>query len=71
MADVTVQELIDMLEGCNPDAVVKLALQPRYPLIHEIQEECAIEVDGVVYIGEDDWVGNNYAPEGVAEKVWQ
>jgi len=33
---ITVQELLDLLEDCNPDAEVRLAHQPGWPLAHQL-----------------------------------
>lgn len=36
---MTVEELIEQLSDMNPNAEVRLAIQPRYPFEYEIQDE--------------------------------
>lgn len=36
---MTVKELIEQLSDVNPNAEVRLAIQPRYPFEYEIQDE--------------------------------
>lgn len=45
-----VSDLIELLEGMDPDAEVRLAIQPRYPFEHHI--DSVEESDGVVYVSE-------------------
>lgn len=60
-----VQDLIEMLEDMDPEAHVRLAFQPEWPLEHRIEK--AIEVDGKVYISDGGQIG--YLPTKVAVKL--
>ena len=46
---MTVRELIEYLEDCNQEAIVKIAYQPNYPMCEETNTFA--EVGDVVYIG--------------------
>jgi hypothetical protein len=66
---LTVVELIDELEACDPDAEVRIAQQPAWPFEYAIdRDHAAIQVQSgddepVVYIGEGVQLG--YLPEAV------
>lgn len=45
----TVQDLIDALEGLDPNAPIRLAMQPNYPMIGSLRNVC-------IEHGEDDSV---------------
>jgi len=73
---MTVQELISILEGFNPDAEVRLAMQPSWAMEYTIGE--VIEVgdydeqgnfDGTVYLAEEEQLG--YLPEEAQDKLSQ
>jgi hypothetical protein len=54
MKDITVAELLSELEDCDPDAIVRLAIQPSWPFEHQIgviQTVMGNHGD-VVYIGD-------------------
>jgi hypothetical protein len=60
---VTVAELIGQLEGCDPDAEVRLAHQPTWPFTHAIDPgNAAVQVEGddttVVDLGEGTQLGD-------------
>lgn len=62
---ITVQELIEQLEGLPKDTSVKIAIQPKWAMMYE----CNLKVlNGVAYLTEDDNYRNEYAPEGVFSK---
>ena len=62
---ITVQELIEQLEGLPKDASVKIIIQPKWAMMYE----CNLKVlDGVAYLTEDDNYRNEYAPRDVFEK---
>lgn len=48
---LTVEDLIAKLEGMDPEAPVRLAMQPNYPFEYTIGEVVQAE-DGSVWIGE-------------------
>ena len=58
-----VYELMEMLEEMNPDAEVEIVYQPHYPMA--VQADKAVEVNGTVYIRQDPYCSNNYAPGAV------
>jgi len=70
---VTVVDLIEELEACDPDAEVRLAQQPAWPFEYAIdRDHAAVQVqsgddDPVVYIGEGAQLG--YLPETVRKQL--
>lgn len=60
--NMTVAQLIEILEGMDEEAEVRLAIQPNYPFEHGIGE--VVEVDGKVYIAEKSQIG--YLPAEVS-----
>lgn len=68
---MTVADLIAQLEDFDPDAEVRLAFQPSYPLECSAAEPVACEVKGrmVVYIAERSRLGY-LSSEGREELGW-
>ena len=68
---VTVTDLRQALEACDPDAEVRLASQPAWPFEYAIDStNPAVEVEGdtpVVYLGEGAQLG--YLPEPVRHQL--
>jgi hypothetical protein len=69
---VTVNDLLQALEACDPDAEVRLAHQPAWPFEYAIDPGHAaaqVELDGtpVVYLGEGAQLG--YLPEPVRQQL--
>ena len=58
-----VEQLIEFLEEMDPDAEVRVAYQPNYPISAPV--DTIREVDGVIYIRQAPGMPNNYAPEDV------
>lgn len=58
-----VKELMELLEEMDPDAEVKIAYQPNYPL--EASIDTIVDVDGKVYIRQHPFGRNDYAPADV------
>jgi|TARA_R110000803_G_scaffold206878_1_gene274437 hypothetical protein len=64
-----VEELIELLEGCNPEAEVRFASQPSWPFEYSIETAIEVDLDGndtgipkdVVYLEEGSQIG--YLPE--------
>ncbi|MEV1042322.1 hypothetical protein AB0J01_37770 [Streptomyces sp. NPDC050204] len=54
--EMTVGELIEQLEGMDPDATVRLATQPGYPFEYTIGKVVEAE-DGTCWIGEGEQLG--------------
>ena len=59
---MTVQDLIDELQGINPESEVRLAEQPNWPFEYELK--AIAEVEDIVYLGEGTQLG--YLPGEVA-----
>ena len=57
---MTVRDLMEALELFDPNSEVKLAYQPNWPLA--ARGASAKKKDGVVYICESGFGGNDYAP---------
>jgi hypothetical protein len=69
---VTVTDLMKELEGCDPDAEVRLAHQPTWPFEYAIDPTnpvVEVELDGtpVVYLGEGAQLG--YLPDAVRHQL--
>jgi len=69
---VAVTDLIQELEGCDPDAEVRLAQQPAWPFEYAIDPtNTAVQVDldsgPVVYLGEGAQLG--YLPQPAREQL--
>ena len=47
-----VQDLIDMLEGVNPNAEIKFAGQPNWPMEYTIKSDIYEADNGAVYLFE-------------------
>lgn len=64
---MTVAELIELLEGCDPDAEVVIAEQPRYPRVYRVAgvEDWSGSERNVIYIVEGSEKGS--LPREVAE----
>lgn len=45
-----VWQLIEELECCDPESMVRLAIQPSYPFEHTVSE--VVEANGKAYIAE-------------------
>jgi hypothetical protein len=63
--EVTVADLIEELRRFDPDAQVRLAIQPRMPQEHAVG--AVAEADGIVWIG--DGGARGYAPDEVGERL--
>jgi hypothetical protein len=65
---MTVAELIELLEDCDPEAEVRLATQPHYPLAYHLAGIAVIDPDEVVWLLEGDHTDRPYdVPEGLWE----
>ena len=62
---MTVRELMEILEMFDEDAEVKLAYQPSWPLCTAVAS--VKKKDGVVYVCESGYGGNDYAPHCLFE----
>lgn len=72
-----VEELIELLEGCNPEAEVRFASQPSWPFEYsiddiveaEVEKRNTDETETVVYLAEGRQIG--YLPgEAKNELMW-
>jgi len=59
---MTVGELVEILQGMNTDAEVRLATQPSWPFEYDVSE--VGETEDVVYLAEGEQVG--YLPAAVS-----
>ena len=50
--DMKVEELLQVLEGMNPEAEVRLAMQPSWPFEYSIGNYAESEDGEVVYLAE-------------------
>ena len=70
--EMTVGELIEMLQDMPEDALVRFASQPQWPFEYEIKrdvvEHDTEEGDTVVYLVEGEQLG--YLAAEVAEQAW-
>lgn len=75
-----VAELIERLNECDPDAEIRLAYQPSYPLQAHLKGVAVLESDDdegfavshdMVYLvaGSDDY-DHPYAPRDVFDNAW-
>ena len=66
---MTVEELLHILEGLPPQAEVRFAHQPHYPLEYTITQVAELLTDDgfKVYLGEGEQVG--YLPGCVSESL--
>ncbi|MEU9774589.1 MULTISPECIES: hypothetical protein [unclassified Streptomyces] len=65
MDEMTVADLIELLERLDPEAKVRAATQPRYPFEYRIGK--IAETDGTVWIAVEDQVG--YLPDDAQEAL--
>jgi hypothetical protein len=62
---MTVAELIDILEGMDPDMEVRFASQPSWPFEYSISD--IYPTENVVYLAEGEQIG--YLPGEVASEL--
>lgn len=60
-----VRDLMEILEMFDENCEVKLAYQPNWPLCTKVAS--VKKKDGVVFICESGYSGNDYAPGGLFE----
>ncbi|PZT71519.1 hypothetical protein [Streptomyces sp. AC1-42T] len=65
MDEMTVADLIELLEELDPEAKVRAATQPNYPFEYRIGK--VAETDGTVWIAVEDQVG--YLPGDAQEAL--
>jgi hypothetical protein len=68
---MTVEELIWALEDLdNPNAEIKIAYQPQYPMGMNVNDMLATSKDGKeVYISQISYGGNFYLSEEIIEQL--
>ena len=71
---MTVAELLHELENIDPDAEVRLAVQPRWPFEYSVREVAVVEVNSpknedkvTVYLAEGEQLG--YLPGNVKDAL--
>ncbi|MFF4020615.1 hypothetical protein [Streptomyces sp. NPDC001843] len=75
--EMTVGDLIDLLSGCDPNAPVRQAMNPFFPMAHRLTQVLqSVDETGrtVVYLAEgrdEDAQLGHLAPEVAIELTWQ
>ncbi|MGQ4332728.1 hypothetical protein [Streptomyces hayashii] len=75
--EMTVGDLIDLLSGCDPNAPVRHAMNPFFPMAHRLAQVLqSVDETGrtVVYLAEgrdDDAQLGHLPPEVAVELTWQ
>ena len=68
---MTVQDLLEILEDCEPEDEVRFASQPRWPFEYSVYEAEIVENEdddgAVVYLVEGNQIG--YLPGRVRERI--
>jgi|TARA_R110000787_G_scaffold51123_1_gene121311 hypothetical protein len=74
---MVVEELIEMLQGCNPEAEIRFASQPSWPFEYSINDAVEVEIENnrtgqsqdVVFLEEGSQLG--YLPsEAKNQLMW-
>lgn len=65
---MTAQELIDILEGMEPEAEIRFASQPSWPFEYEVRGAVESEDGCILYLTEGDQLG--YLPEEIKNQAW-
>jgi hypothetical protein len=66
---MTVQDLIELLEGFDPEAQVRMAVQPTHPLQYTIGDVVEAE-NSIVYLAEGDSDHNEpYLPRAARDEL--
>ena len=74
---MVVEELIEMLQGCNPEAEIRFASQPNWPFEYSINDAVEVEIENnrtgqsqdVVFLEEGSQLG--YLPsEAKNQLMW-
>tara|TARA_R110000751_G_scaffold48050_6_gene107362 strand:- start:1007 stop:1267 length:261 start_codon:yes stop_codon:yes gene_type:complete len=77
LRDMVVEELIEMLQGCNPEAEIRFASQPSWPFEYSINDAVEVEIENnrtgqsqdVVFLEEGSQLG--YLPsEAKNQLMW-
>ncbi|MCC3775865.1 hypothetical protein K6I33_000097 [Streptomyces sp. UNOB3_S3] len=76
MPEMTVGELIDCLSACDRDATVRLAINPFFPMAHQVAGVIACRDETgrpVVFIAEDKKAEQHghLPPEAAVRLTWQ
>ncbi|WP_406495213.1 hypothetical protein OHB06_32365 [Streptomyces sp. NBC_01604] len=75
--EMTVGDLIDLLSGCDPNAPVRQAMNPFFPMAHRLAQVLqSVDETGrtVVYLAEgrhEDAQLGHLPPEVAVELTWQ
>jgi hypothetical protein len=69
---MTVRDILNRLDGLDPETEVRFAFQPNWPLEYSIDDIVGVNIDGqeVVYLGQGEQIG--YLQEEVVKALsWQ
>lgn len=66
-SNMTAHELMEILEGVDPETEIRFASQPSWPFEYEIRGTVESE-DGIIYLTEGRQLG--YLPKEIADQAW-
>ena len=66
---MTVRDILNTLDGLDPETEVRFAFQPNYPLEYSIDDIVEVNIDGeeIVYLGQGEQIG--YLQEEVVDAL--
>ena len=66
---MTVRDILNALDGLDPETEVRFAFQPNYPLEYSIDDIVEVNIDGeeIVYLGQGEQIG--YLQEEVVDAL--
>ena len=56
---MTVRDILNALDGLDPETEVRFAFQPNYPLEYSIDGIVEVNIDGeeIIYLGQGEQIG--------------
>lgn len=66
---MTVRDILNALDGLDPETEVRFAFQPNYPLEYSIDDIVEVNIDGeeIIYLGQGEQIG--YLQEEVVDAL--
>jgi hypothetical protein len=66
---MTVRDILNRLDGLDPETEVRFAFQPNYPLEYSIDDIVEVNIDGeeIIYLGQGEQIG--YLQEEVVDAL--
>jgi hypothetical protein len=74
MPETTVGEFLDRLSACDPDAVLRLAINPFFPMAHRVADVVAARDEHgcpIVFIADDGEQLGHLPPDVAVKLTWQ